>query len=79
MVWINQSQLAKLFDTSKQNIVQHISSILTDKELDENSVVKHFFTTALDGKEYEVIFYYLEMILAIGYRVRSKHGTQFRV
>jgi hypothetical protein len=77
-VWMNQSQLAELFDTSKQNIGQHVSGILEDKELDENSVVKNYFTTATDGKNYSVTFYSLEMILAIGFRVRSKRGTQFR-
>jgi hypothetical protein len=77
-VWMNQNQLAKLFDTSKQNIGQHIKSILEDNELDANSVVKNYFTTAADGKNYEVTFYSLDMILAIGFRVRSKRGTQFR-
>ncbi|RVU90377.1 hydroxyacid dehydrogenase [Flavobacterium columnare] len=78
-LWMNQNQLAELFDTSKQNISQHIASILKDNELDQNSVVKNYFTTAVDGKEYEVMFYSLEMILAIGFRVRSKRGTQFRI
>lgn len=78
-VWMNQNQLAELFDTSKQNIGQHIASILEDKELDVNSVVKNYFTTAADGKQYEVMFYSLEMILAIGFRVRSKRGVQFRI
>ncbi len=77
-VWMNQIQLAELFDTSKQNIGQHIASILKDNELNKNSVVKNYFTTASDGKKYEVAFYSLEMILAIGFRVRSKRGTQFR-
>ncbi|GAB1449324.1 virulence RhuM family protein [Bacteroidota bacterium] len=77
-VWMNQNQLAELFDTSKQNIGQHIKSILEDNELDKNSVVKNYFTTATDGKNYDVVFYSLEMILAIGFRVRSKRGTQFR-
>ena len=79
MVWMNQNQLAELFATSKQNIGQHIASILEDKELYPNSVVKNYFTTAADGKEYDVTFYALEMILAIGFRVRSKRGTQFRI
>lgn len=79
MVWMNQSQLAELFDTSKQNIGQHISNILEENELDGNSVVKHYFTTAADGKQYQVEFYALDMILAIGFRVRSKRGTQFRI
>ena len=79
MVWMNQNQLAELFDTSKQNIGQHIYSILKDNELTNNSVVKNYFTTAADGKKYEVTFYSLEMILSIGFRVRSKRGTQFRM
>ncbi len=78
-VWMNQNQLAELFDTSKQNIGQHIANIIEDKELDKNSVVKDYFTTASDGKEYNVTFYSLDMILAIGFRVRSKRGTQFRI
>lgn len=79
MVWMNQNQLAELFATSKQNISLHIISILKDKELVENSVVKDYLTTASDGKEYNVIFYALDMILAIGFRVRSKRGIQFRI
>lgn len=78
-VWMNQNQLAELFDTSKQNISQHILNILNDNELSEESVVKNYLTTAQDGKNYEVTFYSLEMILAIGFRVRSKRGTQFRI
>ncbi|HPI20634.1 MAG TPA: virulence RhuM family protein [Candidatus Kapabacteria bacterium] len=77
-VWMNQNQIAELFATSKQNIGQHIAKILAEKELQTNSVVKNYFTTASDGKNYEVTFYSLEMILAIGFRVRSKRGTQFR-
>ena len=77
-VWLNQNQLAELFATSKQNIGQHISTILEDKELSASSVVKNYFTTASDGKEYNVAFYSLEMIMAIGFRVRSKRGVQFR-
>jgi hypothetical protein len=79
MVWMNQNQLAELFDTSKQNISQHIINILKESELSENSVVKNYLTTAEDGKEYNVTFYSLEMILAIGFRVKSKRGTQFRI
>lgn len=78
-IWMNQNQLAELFDTSKQNIGQHIKNILEDNELSKNSVVKNFFTTASDGKKYAVTFYALDMILAIGFRVRSKRGTQFRI
>lgn len=78
-VWMNQQQLAELFDTSKQNISQHINKILEENELQENSVVKNYLTTAADGKNYDVTFYSLSMILAIGFRVRSKRGTQFRI
>ena len=78
-VWMNQNQLAELFDTSKQTISYHIINILKERELDVNSVVKDYLTTALDGKKYEVTFYSLEMIMAIGFRVRSKRGTQFRI
>jgi len=78
-VWMNQNQLAELFDTSVPNISMHISKILKEKELDEISVLKNYLTTAADGKNYEVTFYSLAMILAIGFRVRSKRGTQFRI
>jgi len=78
-VWMNQSQLAELFDTSIPNVSMHISNILKEKELASNSVIKDYLTTASDGKEYNVTFYALEMILAIGFRVRSKRGTQFRI
>ena len=77
-VWMNQNQIAELFDTSKQSISYHLINILEDNELDENSVVKNYLTTASDGKSYEVTFYSLDMILAIGFRVRSKRGIQFR-
>lgn len=78
-VWMNQNQLAELFDTSVPNISMHISKILNDKELVQNSVIKYYLSTASDGKDYEVAFYSLDMILAIGFRVRSKRGTQFRI
>ncbi len=62
-IWMNQNQLAELFATSKQNIDQHISNILNDNELEQNSVVKNYFTTADDDKDYNVTFYSLDMIL----------------
>lgn len=77
-VWMNQSQMAELFDTSKQNISLHVLNILKDKELVANSVVKDYLTTAADGKDYNITFYALDMILAVGYRVRSTRGVQFR-
>lgn len=78
-VWMNQNQLAELFATSVPNISIHISNILKDKELDTDSVIKEYLITAADGKQYNVMFYSLDMILAIGFRVRSKRGTQFRI
>ena len=77
-IWLNQQQMAELFATSKPNISMHIANILKEKELDEISVVKNFLTTAADGKNYNVVFYSLEMIIAVGYRVRGVRGTQFR-
>lgn len=78
-VWMNQSQLAELFATSIPNINTHIANILKEGELSEDSVIKYYLITAADGKEYNVKFYSLDMILAIGFRVRSKRGTQFRI
>ena len=79
MVWMNQNQIAELFDTSVPNISMHISNILKEGELEIDSVVKDYLTTAADGKQYNVTFYALDMVLAIGFRVRSKWGTQFRI
>ena len=77
-VWLSQKSIAELFGTSKQSISRHIINILTDSELDAQSVVKDFLTTASDGKTYNVTYYSLEMILAIGYKVHSIRGVQFR-
>jgi hypothetical protein len=77
-VWMNQNQIAELFDTSKQNISLHIINILKELELSQKSVVKDYLTTASDGKNYNVTFYSLPMILAIWFRVKSKRGIQFR-
>ena len=79
MIWMNQQQIALLFESSKQNISLHIANIFKDKELDKKAVVKNYLTTASDGKNYEITYYALPMILAIGFRVRSKRGTQFRI
>lgn len=78
VIWMNQQQMALLFDTSKPNISMHISNVLQDNELDENSVIKDYLTTAADGKHYNVTYYALPMVLAVGFRVRSIRGTQFR-
>ena len=78
MVWLNQQSIAELFGTSIPNISIHISNIFRDKELDRDSVVKDYLTTAADGKPYHVMFYSLPMILAIGYKVKGIRGVQFR-
>ena len=77
-VWLNQQSIAELFGTSIPNISIHISNIFKDNELDKESVVKDYLTTAADGKPYHVMFYSLQMILAIGYKVRNVRGVQFR-
>ena len=77
-IWLNQMQMAELFATSKQTVSYHINNILKESELEQNSVVKDFLTTASDGKQYHIVFYALEMILAVGYRVKGQRGTQFR-
>lgn len=78
-LWLTQAAIAELFNTTKQNIGQHIKNIFNDAELQENSVVKKFFTTATDGKNYETAYYNLDMIISVGYRVNSRRATQFRI
>ena len=77
-VWLTQLEIAELFQTTKQNINLHAKNIFKEGELVENSVVKESLTTAADGKRYKTRHYNLDLILAIGYRVRSPRGTQFR-
>ncbi|MXW41273.1 MAG: virulence RhuM family protein [Synechococcus sp. SB0668_bin_15] len=77
-VWLTQLEMATLFDTSKQNISLHINNILSEEELVVDSVVKDSLTTAADGKLYRIKVYNLDAILAVGYRVRSPRGVQFR-
>ncbi len=77
-VWLSQLEIAELFASSKQNIGQHLKSIFEEGELEEASVVKQHFTTAADGKDYSTKLYNLDAILAVGYRVRSPRGVQFR-
>jgi len=77
-VWLTQKQLAEIFDSTKQNIGQHIKNIIEDGELERNSVVKFFFTTAADGKNYQTEHYNLDMIISLGYRINSKVATKFR-
>lgn len=77
-LWLAQAGMADLFQTSKQNIAKHLKAIFSEGELAPDSVVNHWLTTASDGKNYRVVYYNLDAILAVGYRVRSPRGTQFR-
>ena len=78
-VWLTQAQLCELFQKSKSTISEHIKHIFEEGELDENSVVRNFRTTANDGKSYETAYYNLDVIISVGYRVKSHRGTQFRI
>ncbi len=73
-IWLSQKQLGELYQKGKATISEHIKHIFEDGELDENSVVRNFRTTAADGKNYDVAYYNLDMIIAIGYHVRSHVG-----
>jgi hypothetical protein len=77
-VWLSQAQMADLFEVTKQTISEHVQAIVNEGELDADSVVRSFLTTAADGKNYQVNHYNLDVILSVGYRVRSARGTQFR-
>ena len=75
-VWLNQAQMAELFLSTKQNVSLHINNIFKEDELEEISVVKESLTTAKDGKKYKTKFYNLDVIISVGYRVKSKRGTK---
>lgn len=77
-LWLTQKVMADLFDTTKQNISLHLKNIFDEGELEEDSVVKEFLTTAADGKTYEVEHYNLDMIISLGYRIKSQIATHFR-
>lgn len=77
-VWLTQDQIATLFDKAKSTISEHIKHIFEEDELDEKSVVRKFRTTASDGKNYEVNYFNLDVIISVGYRVKSVQGTRFR-
>lgn len=77
-VWLSQSQMAELFDKDRKTITRHIQNIYKDGELEENSVCSFFEHTGNDGKKYNVQFYNLDMIISVGYRVKSKNGILFR-
>lgn len=77
-VWLTQSDLAKLFQTTKQNVSKHVKNIFNELELQENSVVNYSLTTASDGKQYEILYYNLDLIISVGYRIKSNIATSFR-
>lgn len=78
-VWLTQLQMAELFQTTRNNITLHIGNIFKEQELELNSVSKDFLLTASDGKKYKTKLYNLDVIISVGYRVKSKTGTQFRI
>ena len=78
-VWLTQLQMVALFQSTKQNISLHINNIFKEDELQENSAVKYSLTTASDGKKYKTKLFNLDVIISVGYRVKSKTGTQFRI
>ncbi|GHT41270.1 toxin Fic [Bacteroidia bacterium] len=78
-VWLTQAQLVELYQSSKANVSEHIKHIFEDGELDANSVVRNFRTTASDGKNYDTTFYNLDLIISLGYRVKSHIATKFRI
>jgi len=78
-VWLSQAEMTKLFQTTKQNISLHINNIFKDGELEKASVVKEYLTTGADGKNYKTKFYNLDVIISVGYRVKSQRGVQFRI
>jgi len=78
-IWMSQEVMANLYDTTKQNISYHLNNIFKEEELDKNSVIKNFLTTASDNKNYNVLHYNLDAIIAVGYRINSKKATEFRI
>ena len=78
-IWMSQDVMANLYDTTKQNISYHLNNIFKENELNKDSVVKDFLTTANDGKKYNVLHYNLDAIIAVGYRINSKKATEFRI
>ena len=78
-VWLTQNAMAELFDTTRNNITMHIKNIFAEGELEEKSVSKESLLTAKDGKNYNTKFYNLDVIISVGYRVKSIRGTQFRI
>ena len=77
-VWLTQAQLVEIYQSSKSNISEHLTNIFADKELEQDAVVRKFRTTAADGKNYQVLHYNLDVIIALGYRVQSPIAVRFR-
>ena len=78
-VWLSQIQMAELFQTTKQNVSLHINNIFKEGELESDAVIKEYLTTASDGKSYWIKYYNLDVIISVGYRIKSLRGTQFRI
>ncbi len=78
-VWLTQKAMQELFDRSKSTVSEHISNVFKEGELEESQVVRKYRTTADDGKDYEVSYYNLDVIISVGYRIKSQRGTQFRI
>ena len=78
-VWLTQQQICELFDKSKSTISEHIKNVFEEGELQRDSVVRKNRTTAAYGKSYETLYYNLEVIISVGYRVKSIQGTHFRI
>lgn len=78
-IWLTQQLMAELFDTTKQNVGLHLKNIFNEGELNPGSVVKESFTTAADGKQYRTLFYNLDAIISVGYRIKSLTATRFRI
>ena len=78
-LWLSQTQICEVFGKAKSTISEHIKAIFEEEELNKEAVVRNYRTTATDGKNYDVAYYNLDMIIAIGFRVRSSTGTKFRI
>lgn len=78
-VWLTQAQMAELFAKGRTTVTEHIQNVFTEGELEENSVCRKFRHTAADGKSYDTNYYNLDVIISVGYRVKSQQGTQFRI
>ena len=77
-IWLTQAQLVEIYQSSKSNISEHLTNIFADKELEQDAVVRKIRTTAANGKNYQVLHYNLDVIIALGYRVQSPIAVRFR-